>query len=65
MTIVEVIEQETEQKVTAETPLEELALDSLEFLQMLLAIKEETGKSVPDDRMGMLATVGDIEREAA
>lgn len=43
MTVCEVIERETGQHVTPDTTLDELNVDSLEFLDLMLAIKNETG----------------------
>lgn len=58
--ILSIIERETDQKCTAETTLEELAVDSLELLDLLMAVEQETGLSVPDSRIADLHTVGDI-----
>lgn len=58
-----VIERETGKKVDEFTALEALPVDSLEFLDLMLAISTETGKSIPDAKMGSLTTVGDIARE--
>lgn len=57
------IERETGQTVTAETPIDELQVDSLEYLELLLTIQEETGMTLPGERMDALETVGDIVRE--
>lgn len=65
MTICEVIERETGQAVTEATPLEDLNTDSLEFMDLLLAISNETGKTIPDNRLGELHTVGDIMEVSA
>ena len=64
MTILEVIERETGQQVTEATPLEDLNADSLEFMDLLLAISNETGMAVPDGQLGKLHVVGDIARVA-
>lgn len=64
MTVCEVIERETGKPVTEETLLEDLPMDSLEFIDVLLAISNETGKSVPDAKVSSLTTVGDIARES-
>jgi acyl carrier protein len=58
--IFSIIERETDQKCTTETTLEELGVDSLELLDLLMAIEQETGLSVPDSRLAELHTVGDI-----
>lgn len=64
MTIEDVIERETGQVVNENTLLEDLNVDSLEFVDLLLAISNETGKSVPDSKVSELNTVGDIARVA-
>lgn len=64
MTVCEVIERELGQPVTEDTLLEDLPMDSLEFIDVLLAISNETGKSVPDEKVSSLMTVGDIVRES-
>jgi hypothetical protein len=52
-----VIEQETGQKVIGETPLDELNVDSLEFLDLLIVL------GVPND--GVFYTVGDLMKAVA
>lgn len=61
----DVIERLTGQQVTLDTPLEELEVDSLEFLDLLLSLSEVAGKSIEDHKIGSLKTVGDLERELA
>lgn len=63
MTVLEIIEAETGQAVTGDTLLEELAVDSLEFLDLVLKIEEETGKDLDDERIPALKTVGDLIAE--
>lgn len=58
--ILSIIEQETDQKCTEETSLEELGVDSLELLNLLQAIEQHAGIAFPDERIGGLVTVGDI-----
>lgn len=65
MTLYEIIEIETGQKVDDDTPLDDLKIDSLEFLQLLIEISDATGKQVPDVQIGGLQTVGDIARQLA
>lgn len=65
MTIEDVIERETGMKVTESTPIQDLPVDSLEFLDLILTIERETGKNLPDGRMPYLMTVRDIMRELA
>lgn len=54
-----IVERETGVKVNAETALDTLPLDSLEFMDLLLKIGNEVGKEIPE---GNLLTVGDIIR---
>jgi acyl carrier protein len=63
--IYQIIQRETGQSVFGETPLSDLNVDSLEFLQLLLTLQEETGKTIPDDRVASLKTVGDLALELA
>lgn len=63
--ICNVIFRETDTEVTEFTPLSDLGLDSLDFLDLLLAIEQQTGKSVPENKIAELHTVGDIIRLAA
>ena len=60
-----VIERETGQIVTEETPLDDLGVDSLEFMDLVLMLANETGKDVPDAKLGEMQTVGDLLREFA
>ena len=52
-----VIERETGQKVNEDTPLDELQVDSLEYLELLVTL------DVPSD--GAYQTVGDLAKAAA
>jgi len=56
MNILEIIETETGQKVTNETPLDALNVDSLEFLELLIAL------GIPSDDITSFRTVGDLAR---
>jgi acyl carrier protein len=62
MNVYVIIERETGQSVTAETPLDALGIDSLEFAELLMKLAEETGKEVPDSKLAELHTVGDLAR---
>lgn len=55
--LAELIKSETGAAVTAETKIEELGIDSLEFLDLLLVIERELGK-VPDEKLPYIGTVG-------
>jgi acyl carrier protein len=54
------IERETGQAVRVETKVDDLDVDSLEFLNLLLTLSEEFGKEIPHDTADHLFTVGDI-----
>jgi len=60
-----IIERETGQKVNDDTPLEELGLDSLEFLSLMLAISNKTGKSLSDEQIAEMYRVADLRRANA
>jgi len=63
MTIEDVIERETGQPVDAATLLQDLPVDSLEYLDLILAVERETGKNLPDGRLATLTTVGELIQE--
>ena len=46
-------------EISRETTLDALGIDSLEFLNLMLAIKAEVGE-IPQDEYGRINTVGDI-----
>lgn len=49
--------------ITAETSIrEDLGVDSLDVVEMLMSIEEETGVVVPDDAIMNLKTVGDVSK---
>lgn len=58
--VAQIIERETGQKVSADTKLESLDLDSLEFLELIMEIQRETGIEIPDAKIAELVTVGDL-----
>ena len=58
--ICEVIEQRIGQRVTTETRIEDLDVDSLEFVELLMIIGEISGKDVLYDAADEFITVGDI-----
>lgn len=50
-----------EDKITPEANLQEdLEADSLDAMEINMAIEEACGKSLPDDRLAEIKTVGDI-----
>ena len=51
----------SEEKVTRETKIiEDLGADSLEVVELLMALEDEYGLSLPDEVAMNLQTVGDI-----
>ncbi len=49
------------EKVTPEASLmEDLEADSLDAVELNMAIEDACGVSIPDDKLGELKTVGDI-----
>lgn len=54
-----VVENETGRKVTGETALNDLGLDSLEFLELLITVSNKCG-DVPDALVPRLNTVSDL-----
>ncbi len=58
--ILEIIERETDYRAEMATQLDALGADSLEFMNLLLEIENETGKSVPAEKIGGLNTVADL-----
>ena len=53
----------SEDKVTLESSIvEDLGADSLDVVEMLMSIEEETGVVVPDDAIMNLKTVGDVAK---
>jgi acyl carrier protein len=59
--IKQLISQELGRNVEAETTMEELGLDSLEFVALMQAVSKETG-DIPESRWEEVKTVGDLER---
>jgi acyl carrier protein len=47
-------------ELTAETPIDSLGLDSLEFVSLLLEIEKELGKNPDDDKVPGVETLGDL-----
>jgi acyl carrier protein len=48
-------------KFELQTPLAELHIDSLAFVDFLFKVEEEFGIRVPDSRVTDMKTVGDLE----
>ena len=48
-------------KVTLESEIiKDLGADSLDVFELLMALQDETGKTIPDDKITTLKTVGDV-----
>lgn len=58
--IAAIIERETGQKVTAETRLDAIDCDSLEYLELILTIERELG--IPQEAAQAAVTVGDLAK---
>jgi len=52
--VIAVVEEHSGQKVTAETKINDLGFDSLEFLELMVAL------NIPDDRVPHIDTVQDL-----
>lgn len=55
-----VIERETGEGVTSQTPLDGLRGDSSDFINLLFEIENATERHISNDAIGNLKTVGDI-----
>ena len=62
--LVEIVRHEKsdipDEKLSADTPLAEAGIDSLDALTILFAIEEEFHISVPDDKARAMKTFGDM-----
>ena len=48
-------------KVTLESEIiKDLGADSLDVFELLMALQDETGKTIPDDKITTLKAVGDV-----
>jgi acyl carrier protein len=59
-----VVERETGHAATPDTPLAELGLDSLDLLDLVLAVSVAAEKPIPQQAIPQLNTVGDLIRLA-
>lgn len=48
--------------ICEETELEELFLDSLDLMEISLAIEDQLGVSISDDEWSTIKTIGDIDK---
>lgn len=63
--VAEIISQETDvpaETIKPETTIEDLGVDSLEFMDLLLVIEDKCGQ-VPSQRIAHINTVGDLLAE--
>lgn len=63
--IISIIEQHVSCKVSPETSIETLGLDSLEFMELLLALENEAGIQISNEKIVELVLVSDFTRLAA
>ncbi len=48
-------------KITLDSNIiEDLGADSLDIVEMLMTLEDETGKTIPDDKVSGIHTVGDL-----
>lgn len=48
-------------KITAESEIvKDLGADSLDVVELLMALEDKTGKTIPEDKVTDLKTVGDV-----
>lgn len=48
-------------KITAESKIiDDLGADSLDVVELLMTLEDETGKTIPDEEVTEIKTVGDI-----
>ena len=58
--IAEVLNVEAEEIAMETTFVDDLGADSLDVFELLMALQDETGKTIPDDKITTLKTVGDV-----
>lgn len=48
-------------KITLESDIiKDLGADSLDVVELLMALEDSTGKTIPEDKVGEIKTVGDL-----
>lgn len=62
MTLEQVIERETGEPVTEHMLIDELNVDSLEYLELLQVLERQTGVAPTDAQLASLQTVGGLVR---
>ncbi|WP_300541233.1 phosphopantetheine-binding protein [Maricaulis sp.] len=58
--IIEKVAEEEYPDATANTMIDELSIDSLDLFTVIGDLEEETGRSMSDEEMGRVATIGDL-----
>ena len=49
--------------ITADTDIiKDLGADSLDVVELLMGLEEKTGKTIPEDKVAEIKTVGDIAK---
>ncbi len=52
-----------EEKITMEASIaDDLGIDSLDAVELVMAIEEELGVKIPDEELGQMKTVSDIAK---
>lgn len=59
-TVLSVIENESGEKASGATLLEDLEMDSLEFASMILALNEASGKDLPVEKAAGCRTIEEL-----
>lgn len=62
LTVLERVAKIKEHGVTAATPLKDLGIDSLDLFTVISDLEEQTGRSMSDEDMQRLETVGELAR---
>ena len=60
--VVRLVAEESGCDATEDTPFAELPFDSLDMLDLLVKVEDETGVRVPPDWLGEMVNVGDLVR---
>lgn len=58
--VIEKVAEESLPDASAGTEIDTLSIDSLDLFTVIGDLEEETGRSMSDDQMGEVATIGDL-----
>lgn len=58
--VLTVIEEYAGRELSEDTKIDQVAVDSLEFVDMILHLSDVIGKDLPDELLGRLDTVEDL-----